>query len=365
MTQATPPTITVPVSEPFMPPYNELEPLLKQVYDSRWLTNDGPMLKRLERELLLNLGVDKLAVVTNGTIALQLAIKTLGLKGKVITTPFSYVASVSSLVWEGCEPVFVDIEPNGFNIDPEKIEAAITPEVTGILATHCFGIPCDVGRIQEIADKHGLKIIYDGAHAFGSTVNGKSIFNYGDISTCSLHATKLMHSGEGGFVVTQKAEWHYRIKQQRSFGHNAVNSFDEVGINGKNSELHAALGLANMRHCTTILERRKKQCHWYQARLRNLKLELPDVERSGWNFSYYPILLSGEKECTRVLSALRRRGIEARRYFHPALNTVSLWPGQPCARAESVSKRVLCLPLFHQLSEDSIHDIAQLVRSCL
>tara|TARA_B100000497_G_C7695091_1_gene424222 strand:+ start:4193 stop:5290 length:1098 start_codon:yes stop_codon:yes gene_type:complete len=365
MTQAILQNITLPVSQPFMPPYDELELLLKQVYDSRWLTNDGPMLKRLEKELMLKLGVNQLAAVTNGTIALQLAIKTLGLKGKVITTPFSYVASVSSLVWEGCEPVFVDIEPNGFNIDPEKIEAAITPEVTGILATHCFGIPCDVGRIQEIADEHGLKIIYDGAHAFGSTVKGKSIFNFGDISTCSMHATKLMHSGEGGFVVTQKHELLYRVKQQRSFGHSSVNSFDEVGINGKNSELHAALGLANMRHCTTILERREQQCHWYQERLGNTKLELPDVQRSDWNFSYYPIVFSGEKECTNTLIYLRRKGVEARRYFHPALNTVSLWRGQPCARAESVSKRVLCLPLFHELSEDSIDFIAQLVRECL
>ena len=351
-----------PVSQPFLPPYKEFEALVRDVYDSRWLTNDGPMLRRLENELMVKLGVKQLAVVTNGTIALQLAIKALGLKGKVITTPFSYVATVSSLVWEGCEPVFVDIESNGFNIDPDKIEAAITPDVTGIMATHCFGMPCNVERIQEIADKYGLKVIYDGAHALGTAVNGDSIFNYGDITTCSMHATKLMHSIEGGFVVTKDPKLFNHMKQQRSFGHAPNNSFDAVGINGKNSELHAAMGLANMKYFSALLNRRKKQCQRYERSLRNAKLELPNVGLEGWNCAYFPIVLSSERDCVRMLKALRRKGIEARRYFHPALNTVSLWQGQDCKRAESVAKGVLCLPLYHDLKNESINFIARLVR---
>mgnify|MGYP003765258301 CR=1 FL=1 len=325
------------------------------------MTNNGPLVNELELKLKSRLELEHLLYVGNGTIALQLAIKALGLKGKVITTPFSYIATASSLVWEGCSPVFVDIEDNGFNIDPDKIREAITPDVTGIVATHCFGIPCDVEAIEAIARENNLRVLYDGAHAFGTTINGKSIFEYGDISTCSFHATKLFHTIEGGMVSATDPKLLKRMASMRNFGHAGPETFDGVGINGKNSEFHAAMGLVNLNHVQEILSRRRQQCAWYTSSLSHANLQLLDVNTPGWNCAYYPVVFPSEQMCLKVKAKLESAEIFPRRYFFPSLNRVNDWSTEPCRISESTASRVLCLPLFHDLQEVDVHMISRLI----
>jgi len=247
----------IPVTKPFQPPLDELNLHLQDIWKSGIFTNNGPKAQQLELELKEYLEVPDLLFLTNGTIALQLAIKALDLKGEIITTPFSYVATTSSIVWEGCTPVFVDIDKETFNIDPTLIEDKITSKTSAILATHVFGNPCDIDAIDIIAKKHNLKVIYDGAHAFGVKYKGESIFNFGDITTCSTHATKLFHTVEGGFVVSKNKDLMKRVACMRNFGHNGPYEYSEVGINGKNSELHAAVGLVNLKYIDQIIKRRK------------------------------------------------------------------------------------------------------------
>ena len=232
----------IPVTKPFLPPKDEYLELVDGIWERNWLTNNGPLVKQLEESLKEKLSLDNLLFVGNGTIAIQLAIKSLELTGEIITTPFSYVATTSSVVWEHCTPVFVDIDKDSLNIDPNEIEKKITPKTQAILATHVYGNPCDVEAIASIAERNNLKVIYDGAHAFGVKVNGKSIFEYGDITTCSLHATKLYHSIEGGLVITNNKDLQKKLYHMRNFGHNGPENFSELGINGKNSEFHAAYG---------------------------------------------------------------------------------------------------------------------------
>ena len=352
----------IPVTRPFLPPIEEYNELIAGIFQREWLTNNGPLVNDLELKIKRHLGINHLLFVGNGTIALQLAIKALGLKGKIITTPFSYVATTSSIVWEGCEPVFVDIEPDGFNIDPSKIEAAITPNVTGIIATHCFGIPCDVHAIQKIADKHNLKVIYDAAHAFGTTLEGKSIFHFGDVSTCSFHATKVFHTIEGGAVFCKDADVHQRVQYMRNFGHDGPEKFNGVGINGKNSEFHAAMGLVNLNYLNDIFSRRKQQCTWYSSNLsRSTDLELPDVNADGWNYSYYPVIFPSEEACILVKSKLESTEIFPRRYFFPSLNLINQWSVRSCSTSESVASRILCLPLYHNMTEVDVQVITKLI----
>ena len=260
----------IPVTKPFLPPKEEYQELLSGIWDSGWLTNMGPLANELEMKLKSHLDLEHLLFVTNGTIALQMAIKALDLKGEIITTPFSFVATTSSIVWEGCRPVFVDIEVDSLNIDATKIEAAITKNTTAILATHVYGNPCDVVALEKIAKKHNLKIIYDGAHAFGVKVHGKSIFEYGDISTCSLHATKLYHSVEGGLIVTKNPMLLKKIAYIRNFGFSGTESFAELGVNGKNSEFHAAMGLVNFKYINLIHEQRKLLTEIYINHLKDI-----------------------------------------------------------------------------------------------
>jgi len=352
----------IPVTKPFLPPIEEYNTLVQEIFVREWLTNNGPLVNDLELQLKQRLQLDHLLYVGNGTIALQIAIKALNLKGKVITTPFSYVATSSSLVWEGCEPVYVDIEPDGFNIDASKIEAAITPEVTAIVATHCFGIPCDVQAIQVIADRHNLKVIYDAAHAFGTTVHGKSIFEFGDISTCSFHATKLFHTVEGGMVVTKSPDLLRRMSKMRNFGHDGPEHFDGVGINGKNSEFHAAMGIVNLRYIDDILERRRAQCTLYSELLATMDLTVPDATNEAWNCAYFPVVFMTETQCLGVKAELEKAEIFARRYFYPSLNTINDWGAVECAQSEGVAQRILCLPLFHSLSFDEMKFIVRLLK---
>src|SRR5690554_399320 len=263
------------VTKPFLPPQEEYQHYLNKIWQSGWLTNMGPLSKELEKHLSEFLRMENILFVTNGTIALQMAIKALELKGEVITTPFSFVATTSSIVWEGCTPVFVDIDPESLNIDASKIEAAITPKTSGILATHVYGNPCDVLTIEKIAKKHNLKVIYDAAHAFGVEVYGKSIFEYGDISTCSLHATKLYHSIEGGLVISNTPILSQKLKYIRNFGISGFYEFAELGINGKNSEFHAAMGLVNLKYLGFICQKRLALSAYYDEILQNEPLKRP------------------------------------------------------------------------------------------
>jgi dTDP-4-amino-4,6-dideoxygalactose transaminase len=351
----------IPVTKPFLPSKAEYQRYLDGIWERNWLTNNGPLVNELELSLKEYLGLDHLLFVSNGTIALQLAIKALDLKGEIITTPFSYVATTSSIVWEGCTPVFVDILPDKLTIDPTKIEAAITQHTSAILATHVYGIPCEVEAIKEIADRHGLKVIYDGAHAFGCKIQGKSIFDFGDISTCSFHATKLFHTIEGGAVVTRDPELLKRMAYLRNFGHDGFERFKGVGINGKNSEFHAAMGLTVLPYMGEILQKRAEQTQFYKDLLKELKIDYPKTDGvEGYNHSYFPILFQEENQVHKSMKILENHGIGSRRYFYPGLNRLDYNPGI-CPVSDGISSRILCLPLYHTLSKEEQKMIARLL----
>lgn len=350
------------VTKPFLPPMAEYEALLEGIWKRNWLTNNGPLVNELELKLKEYLNVSHLLYLNNGTIALQIAIKALELKGEIITTPFSYVATSSSIVWEGCKPVFVDIHPLSFNIDPGKIEAAVTKETTAILATHVFGNPCDIDAIETIAVKHRLKVIYDAAHCFGTRYKGKSVFEFGDISTTSFHSTKLFHTVEGGAVFASSPELIYKMSYLRNFGHNGPEDFDGVGINGKNSEFHAAMGIANLNHIDAIMNSRKEQSLRYDRWLKQLDLQgISIAAQSSFNYAYYPILFQDEKTVLKVISNLNANRIFPRRYFHPSLNTVKVYPNAKMPVSEDISTRILCLPLYYDLSTEEIDFISRII----
>jgi dTDP-4-amino-4,6-dideoxygalactose transaminase len=354
----------IPVTQPFLPPREEYESLLADIWDRNWLTNNGPLVQKLEDKLTDYLGVKELSVVSNGTIALQIAMKALNLEGEIITTPFSYVATTSSIVWENHTPVFVDIHPNTLNMDPQKMEAAISPNTSAILATHVYGNPCDIEAIQAIAARHNLKVIYDAAHCFGTKYKGKSVFNYGDISTCSFHATKLFHTVEGGAMVTDDPDLLRKINLMRNFGHDGPNNFTGVGINGKNSELHAAMGLVNLRHIDSVLARRKKLSEIYDHCLEDVDLSKPIIQsQSKYNFSYYPVLFNSEKQVVDTQEKLTEANIQTRRYFYPLLSELDYVDGNNTPVASRVAKRILCLPFYHELSEKSIARICKIIKS--
>ncbi|MGM0944165.1 MAG: DegT/DnrJ/EryC1/StrS family aminotransferase [Bacteroidota bacterium] len=342
----------IPVTKPFLPPREEYDRYLDGIWQRNWLTNNGPLVNELELSLKEHLGVPHLLFVGNGTIALQLAIKALDLKGEIITTPFSYVATTSSIVWEGCTPVFVDILHDTMCINADLIEAAISPNTSAILATHVYGIPCEVQKIEEIAKKHQLKVIYDAAHAFGVKVDGKSIFEYGDISTCSFHATKIFHTIEGGAVFTQDPELLKRIAFLRNFGHHGPENFNGVGINGKNSEFHAAMGLSILPYMKEIQSRKKEQASFYWEQLRDLSVSFPNTkEVEDYNHAYFPILFQEEKSLITSMKALENNGISSRRYFYPGLNSLDYTTGH-CPVSDDIASRVLCLPLYHNLTRE-------------
>ncbi|ASO06694.1 DegT/DnrJ/EryC1/StrS family aminotransferase [Arenibacter algicola] len=353
----------IPVTLPFLPPKEDYDILLHGVWKRQWLTNMGPLASDLEMKLKEHLGVEHLLFVTNGTIALQIAIKALNLKGEIITTPFTYVATTSSIVWENCKPVFVDIDPKSLNIDPTKIEAAITSKTSAILATHVYGNPCDVLAIEKIAKKHKLKVIYDAAHAFGVQVNGTSIFNFGDISTCSLHATKLFHSGEGGLVITKEPELLKEMAHIRNFGHDGPEKFYNLGINGKNSEFHAAMGLANLNYIQAIHVQRKLLTERYDEKLKNFKAFKPSWHNaSKSNYAYYPIVFDNEELLLKCIEFLKLNEIFGRRYFYPSLSyALPYLESKPLQWADDISKRVFCLPLYFNLTVEEVDMICRLM----
>lgn len=351
------------VTQPFLPPFEEYSDFIKGIWDRKWLTNNGPLVNELELKLKDYLGVNHLLYLSNGTIALQIAIKALELKGEIITTPFSYVATTSSIVWEGCRPVFVDIDNKTFNIDPKQIEKAITKDTSAILATHVFGNPCAVDEIELIATQHGLKVIYDAAHAFGTKYRGKSIFEYGDISTTSFHATKLFHTVEGGAVFTKNKLVLEQMALLRNFGHHGPEEFRAVGINGKNSEFHAAMGLSNFRYVEEIMIKRKELSLLYNQRLEGLSVQHIQVDsKTEFNFAYYPVVFQSEEKLLKSMVELNANWIYPRRYFWPSLNTISYTNGKySCPVSEDISKRILCLPLFHNMTSTDINLIGRLL----
>jgi dTDP-4-amino-4,6-dideoxygalactose transaminase len=353
----------IPVTKPFLPPIEEYNEYLKGIWKRNWLTNMGPLASDLELKLKEYLNVNHLLFVTNGTIALQMAIKALDLKGEIITTPFSFVATTSSIVWEGCVPVFADIDPQSLNIDPQKIESAITNKTVAILATHVYGNPCDILTIDSIAKKHNLKVIYDGAHAFGVKLNNESIFNFGDISICSLHATKLYHSSEGGLIITKDPELLKKLAFMRNFGFNGPEAFAELGINGKNSEFHAAMGLANLVHIRHIIEKRKELSLHYCKKLKSTKSAFPQIHSNvQYNYAYFPVIFDSEALMSKCLQLLNLHEIFPRRYFYPSLSKVLPYlPPTEMQVTEEVSKRVLCLPLYEELSTEEVDLICRLI----
>jgi dTDP-4-amino-4,6-dideoxygalactose transaminase len=350
------------VTKPFFPPLEEYQAYLQSIWKREWITNNGPLVNDLELRLKEYLALDHLLFMGNGTVALQIAMRALELKGEVITTPFSFVATTSSLVWEGLTPVFVDIDPGSLNIDPAQIEAAITPETSAILATHVFGNPCDIEAIQKIADKHGLKVIYDAAHCFGSKYKGESVFKFGDVSTVSFHATKVYHTAEGGAVMTKSPALLKKMASIRNFGFANYEDFDEVGINGKNSELHAAIGLVNLRYVDRLLAKRKEMSLYYQRQLGTLKVtSIVTNSNAEFNFAYYPVIFESEEQLLKTVKALNDNWIYPRRYFYPSLNTISYAGSSTMPVSESVAKRILCLPLFHELETSDVDFIARIM----
>jgi dTDP-4-amino-4,6-dideoxygalactose transaminase len=357
------------VTKAFLPPREEFDKYLDGIWERVHLTNHGPLVLELEEKLKTYLGVKHFYFLNNGTIAIQLAIKALELKGEIITTPFSYVATTSSVVWENACPVFVDINPNELTIDASKIEAAITSNTSGILATHVYGIPCHVETIERIAAKHKLKVIYDAAHAFGVKYKDKPLLNYGDISTISFHATKLFHTVEGGGVATNNDELAHRLSFMRNFGHKGQEEYWGVGINGKNSEFHAAMGLSNFPYIDSILNSRKNLSLLYERSLAELgvKLSRPSIpEHTEYNFSYYPVIFESEKQLLQVRDSLNTSYIYPRRYFFPSLDKLPyLERSNVFPVADKVAARILCLPLFFDLKEESVKQICTIIATIL
>lgn len=351
------------VTKPFLPPIEKYQAYVQQIWDRVWLTNNGPLVNELELRLKEHLKLDHLLFLGNGTIAIQIAIKVLRLKGEVITTPFSYVATTSSLIWENCKPVFTDVDAGSINIDPEKIEAAITPETSAILATHVYGNPCDIDAIKAIADKHNLKVVYDAAHCFDTLYKGESVLSCGDISTISFHATKLFHTTEGGAVITKDPDLTMKMAKLRNFGHDGPSSFYSVGINGKNSEFHAAMGLANLEYIEEIKAKRKEQYLLYQTKLKNLDVDFIQLNKDAtFNYAYCPIVFKSEEALLKAVQQLNDNYIYPRRYFYPSLNKLKyLEVEYECPIAESISPRVLSLPMYHDLTEASIDMICRIL----
>ncbi len=350
------------VTETFLPPFDEYQAILKKAWDKKWLTNRGILVNELEDKLKSYLEVPNLTLTTNGTLPIQIAIKTLGLTGEIITTPFSYVATTASIVWENCKPVFVDIHPDYLTIDESKIEAAITKKTSAILATHVFGNPCAVDQIENIAKKYNLKVIYDAAHCFGVKYKDKSIFNYGDVSTCSFHATKIFHTGEGGCWVTNDDDLQKKLYYHHNFGHNGPEAFHGLGTNAKMSELQAAMGLSIFNHLDEIVANRKNAVEKYNELLTNSNLKILKIrEHTQWNYHYYPVIFESEKKLLETKKILNSNNIFPRRYFYPSLNTLNYVEKQNCPVSEAISTKILCLPLSSYLKIAEVEQIVNLL----
>lgn len=353
------------VTQPSLAPLDEYMKILEGVWERGILTHNGPLVQQLEKDLCEKLNIPNFVAVSNGTIALQMAIKALELKGEIITTPFTWIATVSAIKWEGCTPVFCDIDPETLNIDATKIEALITDKTVAIMPVHVFGNPCDVDAIDAIAKKYQLNVIYDGAHAIGSTYNGRSLLEYGDITATSLHATKLLNTAEGGGCITTNNELHEKLKRIRFFGHNDEKDIVEDGFNGKMTEVHAALGIANLKYYDDVLNDRKEKYNFYKEALSNIPgLTFQKVKQGTPNYSYFPVIFESEAQLLKVEKALNAEKIYPRRYFFPSVNTyTNILAYQPTLVSEDIAKRILCLPLYWRLKIIEIEKIIQIISS--
>lgn len=366
----------IKVTKPYLPPIEEFIPYLKDIWSSRWISNEGPFHKQLESELSEYLGVRYVSLFTNGTLGLITAVKVLDLRGEIITTPFSFVATANSILWNNVRPVFVDIEPDFCNLDPAKIESAITSDTTAIMAVHVYGNPCKVDKLQGIADKYKLKIIYDAAHAFGVKINGDSILNFGDLSVLSFHATKVFNTFEGGAVICRDEQTKSKIDQLKNFGFTGTGDVSLPGQNGKMSEIQAAMGLLQLRYIDKNIECRKKIVEVYRNKLTDIGcLKMLDEEEDvSYNYSYFPIIIKAEK-CAQtrdeLFFELQKNGIFARRYFYPLITdfscyeTISKIDQIKFPVASEISKNVLCLPLYSELEIADVEYIANLIRKFL
>ncbi|MYM41237.1 dTDP-4-amino-4,6-dideoxy-D-glucose aminotransferase VioA [Duganella qianjiadongensis] len=360
------------VTQPYLPPLAEFMPYLEQIWDNKVLTNGGPFHQQLEQALCEYLGVEHLALFSNGTLALMTALQALRITGEVITTPYSFVATSHSMLWNGIKPVFTDIDPATFNLDPARIEAAITPQTTAIMPVHCYGYPCDVDAIQKIADNYNLKVIYDAAHAFGVKVDGNSLLNFGDLSVLSFHATKVFNTFEGGAIICKDATTKTRIDRLKNFGFVNETTVVAPGINGKMSEINAAFGLLQLQHIDQALQRRQAIDRAYRAGLAGIPgLQVPGAPAAtDCNYSYFPILIGPEYALSRdgLYDALKQQEIYARRYFYPLITDFPMYRSLPSAHADNLpmatiaAAQVLCLPIYPNLSDDDVQRIIALCR---
>jgi dTDP-4-amino-4,6-dideoxygalactose transaminase len=361
------------VTQPSLPPLAEFIPYLREIWDSKVLTNGGPFHQKLERALCEYLGVENIALFTNGTLGLITALQALRITGEVITTPYSFVATAHSLLWNGIKPVFADIDSHTLNLDPSKIEAAITPQTTAIMPVHCYGHPCDVDAIQKIADNYNLKVIYDAAHAFGVQCHCGSVLKHGDLSVLSFHATKVFNTFEGGAIICPDAKTKARIDQLKNFGHAGEVNVVAPGINGKMSEFNAALGLLQLKHIDAALARRKAIDLAYRKRLGDVEGIhcLGDAGETRANHAYFPILVQGAYPISRddLNQRLRDRGIFPRRYFYPLISEFPMYRGLPSAHrdnlpvASAASQQVLCLPIYPDLPLTAVDQIVDIIAS--
>jgi dTDP-4-amino-4,6-dideoxy-D-glucose transaminase len=357
------------VTRPDLAPLEEFIPYLEKIWENKWLTNNGPFHQQLEQALCDYLGVEHLSLFTNGTIALVTALQTLRITNEVITTPFSFVATAHSLIWNGLTPVFVDIDPVTCNLDPEKIEQAITPRTTAIMPVHCYGTPCNVERIQKIADTYGLKVIYDAAHTFGVKYKGESLLRHGDLAVLSFHATKVFNTFEGGAIVCPDAKTKQRVDYLKNFGFADEVTVMAPGINGKMSEINAAFGLLQLKYVDGAIKRRAEIDGLYRTGLNGIKGIncLPKPPHTEHSFSYFPIFVGNDYPLSRdgLYNRLKDQNIHARRYFYPLISDMPMYRGLPSANqanlpvAEELSQQVLCLPIYPDLQ---VSEIEQIVR---
>lgn len=356
------------VTKSFLPPKDTYIELLTEVWDSNWLTNHGPKVNQFEDLVREYTKINNFKYLANGTLALQIAIKSCLKKKRIITTPFSYVATTSSLLWENYVPVFVDIDPSTLNIDPIKIRENMSSDIGGILATHVYGNACQIDEIETIAREFSIPVIYDGAHCFGSKFKGESIFSFGDISICSFHATKIFHTVEGGGVFVNSDMYYQSVKQYMNFGHSSPNSFSDVGINAKNCEFHAAMGIGIFPYFDQILKVRKDQWLFYYNQLIDNEIfrTISIHQNCEFNYAYFPLIMESEEKLLKVIKTLQDHEIVARRYFYPSLNRLYFLPEESknsCPISEDISERVVCLPLFHDLSKEIQNQICKLIKS--
>jgi len=363
----------IPVTRSFTPPLEEFIPYLEQMWKSKILTNGGPFHEQLEKELCKYLGVKYISLCSNGTLALIVALRTLKITGEVITTPYSFVATTHSLWWNNIKPVFVDIEPKTLNLDPDKIEAAITPKTTAIMPVHVYGNPCDVRRIKKIADTYGLKVIYDAAHTFGVTINNKSILNFGDLSIMSFHATKTYNTFEGGAIVCHDKAIKKRIDNLKNFGFVDETTVVVPGINAKMTEVQAAMGLLQLKYIDKNIEKRKHITEEYRKKLDGVKglTSLEDVPGVRYCYPYFPIFIDKErygKTRDELYDELKKHNIFGRRYFYPLISQFPSYSGLESAKpgkmpvAEKFTKQVICLPIYPTLSLQDVNKVCSVIK---